>query len=45
MVALSRLESKVPMFGCYNGPGRPLECARRVLEGAYQGGPELCMDT
>ena len=38
MVAVSRLESKVPMFGCCNGPGRPLEFVRRVLEGPTREG-------
>lgn len=32
-MVLSSLESKGPMFGCCNGPGRPLEFVRKVLEG------------
>lgn len=30
--AFSRLESKVPMFGCCNRPDRPLEFVREVWE-------------
>lgn len=32
MAVLSRLESKVPMFGCCNRPGRPPELFGKVLE-------------
>lgn len=38
MVALSRLESKVPMFGCCDGPGRPQEFVRKLLEGPTSDG-------
>lgn len=41
MVAVSRLESKVPVFGCCNGLGRPLKFVRSV--GRAHGGSE-CRD-